>query len=57
MGVENIVVVSTPGKLLRTPLLRVDTGDPDLDREIVKRGYVRVITGYRRERMVSLSGV
>ncbi len=57
VGVENIVVVSTPGKLLRTPLLRVDTGDPDLDREIVKRGYVRVITGYRRERMVSLSGV
>jgi len=49
-GPDNLVIVATPGKLARTPILRVDTGDPSLDEAL--RGYRRVITGYNRYRIV-----
>ena len=46
VGRENIIVVSTPGKLHslgRRPLL-VDTGDPEVDKMLA--GYMTVVTGY-----------
>ncbi len=46
VGKDNVWVISTPNKLALTPLLKVDTGDENLDREF--RGYIRVITGYRQ---------
>ncbi len=52
VGKENISVVATPTKLKSTPVLRVDTGDEELDSEL--RGYIRVITGYGRERVVKV---
>ena len=52
VGKENITIAATPTKLRATPLLRVDTGDPELDNEL--RGYVRVVTGYGRERMMKV---
>lgn len=52
VGKENIMIVATPTKLKSTPVLRVDTGDSELDNEL--RGYVRVITGYGRERMMKV---
>jgi len=51
VGRDNILVIATQSKLLSLegkPLL-VDTGDPDLDRELA--GYVKVITGLH-ERLV-----
>lgn len=50
VGTENIVVLATPSKLKDTPVLRVDTGDPELD--LMLRGRMKVVTGYRRRRMV-----
>lgn len=49
VGLENIVVVATPGKLasLGGQPLRVDTGDDALD--ALLRGYRRVITGFGME--------
>jgi predicted polyphosphate/ATP-dependent NAD kinase len=46
VGVDNILVVSTPEKIyeLRGRPLLVDTGDDEIDRRL--SGYVRVITGY-----------
>jgi predicted polyphosphate/ATP-dependent NAD kinase len=51
VGRENIIVVSTPGKLraLRLQPLIVDTGDAEVDELLA--GYFSVVTGYR-ERMV-----
>ncbi len=49
VGKRGIVVVSTPGKLAALegrPLL-VDTGDPQVDELL--QGYIRIITGYRRQ--------
>ena len=48
VGRENVVVVTTPNKLvaLRGRSLLVDTGDRQVDE--MMSGYIRVITGYRR---------
>lgn len=53
VGVGNVIVVSTPSKLAGTPLLRVDTGDHALDDEF--RGKLKVVTGYKRKRLVSVA--
>jgi predicted polyphosphate/ATP-dependent NAD kinase len=50
IGLDNIIVVATPTKLKGMKMLRVDTGDLDLDMEF--RGYRRVMTGYGRERVL-----
>ena len=49
VGVENVVVAATQGKLtaLSSGSLRVDTGDDELD--ALLRGHRRVVTGYAEE--------
>jgi predicted polyphosphate/ATP-dependent NAD kinase len=56
IGVDNIVVVATPAKLARTPVLRLDTGDAALDWSIISRHFQTVIVGYHRQRLVRLAG-
>ena len=50
VGRENVVVLATPTKLKDTLVLRVDTGDSQLDESL--RGRIKVVTGYRRRRLV-----
>jgi predicted polyphosphate/ATP-dependent NAD kinase len=45
IGVDNVIVIATPHKLAATPVLFVDTGDPDLDDAF--GDTVQVISGYR----------
>jgi predicted polyphosphate/ATP-dependent NAD kinase len=49
IGKENIVVVSTSGKIhsLRGRPLRVDTGDLELDEML--SGHIRIVTGYSEQ--------
>jgi len=54
IGIRNIIVAATPAKLARTPVLRFDTGDPSLDLEFAACGYLPVVIGYRRERLVKI---
>ncbi|MFA5101782.1 MAG: ATP-NAD kinase family protein [Candidatus Thermoplasmatota archaeon] len=54
IGLENIIVVATPSKLIHTPILRVDTGDAQLDRRFAKQGYLMVVIGYRLSRVMKL---
>ncbi len=51
VGLENIVVVSTPSKLVHTPVLRVDTGDRLLDEQFFEMEFVMVVIGYRLSRV------
>jgi predicted polyphosphate/ATP-dependent NAD kinase len=45
IGLKKIIVVATPHKLRETPVLYVDSGDPELDKEF--GDSVQVISGYR----------
>jgi predicted polyphosphate/ATP-dependent NAD kinase len=46
VGIENIIIAATPSKLRSTPLLRVDTGDPSLDKTFAEKNYLSVLIGY-----------
>jgi predicted polyphosphate/ATP-dependent NAD kinase len=46
VGLDNIIIIATKGKLDRLESLRVDTGDNRLDDELRKR-RIRVITDYK----------
>lgn len=52
IGLDNLILIATPAKLVRTPLLRFDTGDPNLDADLISRKFFPVIVGYRRTRLV-----
>jgi predicted polyphosphate/ATP-dependent NAD kinase len=56
LGPAGMLVVATPQKLasLQGRPLRVDTGDPALDRQLA--GYIRVITGYHTESICRVEG-
>ena len=54
-GARNIIVLSTPAKLARTPLLRFDTGDAMLDVDMISRKFFAVIIGYHRTRLVKVA--
>lgn len=55
IGPDNLLVVATPAKLSQTPVLRFDTGDPELDRTLVADGYLPVLTGFHRSRLVEVA--
>jgi predicted polyphosphate/ATP-dependent NAD kinase len=50
VGKNNIIVVATKHKMRELRRLRVDTGDPEVDRKL--RGYVKVTTDYKEGRMM-----
>jgi predicted polyphosphate/ATP-dependent NAD kinase len=52
IGIKNIIVISTPSKLVSTPIIRVDTGDKDLDNIFKKEEFLMVVIGYRLSRVV-----
>ncbi len=52
---ENIVFVATPHKLSTLPLVFIDTGDPEIDREFGES--VRIITGYRIAQRKRIGGI
>ena len=50
VGLDNVIIIAANSKLRNLKNLRVDTGDSSLDEEL--RGYMRVVTDYREERVV-----
>ena len=50
VGRDNLLVVASPEKLKELRVLRVDTGDPEVDEML--RGYIRVLVGYDRWRVM-----
>jgi predicted polyphosphate/ATP-dependent NAD kinase len=53
VGLDNIIVVATEGKLRSLSSLRVDTGDPALDAAFRER-KVKVVADYKTEYMMSV---
>lgn len=54
IGLDNIIIVSTPAKLASTPFLRVDTGDKKLDHLFAEKEFMMVVVGYRLSRIVRI---
>ena len=54
IGLDNIIVISTPSKLANTPVIRVDTGDKKLDQMFAKLEFMMVVIGYRFSRVVKI---
>jgi len=54
VGREKVIVIATKGKMqeIGDAALRVDTGDPEVDRLL--RGHIKAIVGYREWRMVQV---
>jgi len=53
VGRANIWVVATPTKLRHTPVLRVDTGDSELDDSL--KGRIKVVVGYKRRKLARVA--
>ena len=56
VGLSNLVVVATTSKLAATPILRVDTGDSDLDVQLRAKRYLFVVIGYRTSKLHPIEG-
>jgi predicted polyphosphate/ATP-dependent NAD kinase len=54
VGLDNILGVVTPAKLLALEKIRIDTGDPDLDNEFQQRKYVKLLQGFRTTRIMRI---
>ena len=48
VGLNNIIVIATKGKLRNLKALRVDTGDPDLDKTF-REHKMKVVADYKIE--------
>ena len=55
IGIDNILGVVTPAKLLSVRRLRIETGDPDLDADFAAMRYMKVLQGYRTTRVLPVS--
>jgi predicted polyphosphate/ATP-dependent NAD kinase len=54
IGIDNIIVISTPAKLASTPVIRVDTGNKELDDMFAEKEFMMVVIGYRLSRVVKI---
>ena len=54
IGIDNIMGVATPAKLLSISRIRIDTGDTLLDKEIRGKKYIKMIQGYRTIKIVKI---
>jgi predicted polyphosphate/ATP-dependent NAD kinase len=54
IGIDNILVISTPSKLAATPVIRIDTGDKNLDKMFFEKEFIMVIISYRLSRVIRI---
>ena len=52
IGLDSILGVATPSKLLGLSSVRIDTGDVSLDKEFQQRRFVKLLQGYRTTRVI-----
>ena len=55
IGIDNILGVVTPAKLLSVRKLRIETGDAELDAEFAAMRYMKVLQGYRTTRVLPVA--
>lgn len=55
VGINQVLGIATPAKLMTLTSLRIDTGDEQLDGEFKDKKYLKVLQGYRTTRLIKVS--
>ena len=55
IGIDAVLGVVTPAKMLTVAHLRIDTGDHELDLQFQAKKYVKVLQGYRTTRLMRVA--
>jgi predicted polyphosphate/ATP-dependent NAD kinase len=55
VGIENILGICTPAKLLTVRRLRIETGDNELDAKFAEKRYLKVLQGFRTTRVLPIA--
>ena len=55
MGIDAVLGVVTPAKMLTMAQLRIDTGDSELDGQFQAKKYLKVLQGYRTTRLLRVA--
>tara|TARA_A100001037_G_C15078769_1_gene603137 strand:- start:92 stop:1210 length:1119 start_codon:yes stop_codon:yes gene_type:complete len=55
IGIDAVLGVVTPAKMLTVAQLRIDTGDAELDAEFQTKKYLKVLQGYRTTRLLRVA--
>ena len=55
VGVNDVLGICTPAKLLTVRRLRIETGDNTLDAEFAEKKYLKVLQGYRTTRVLPIA--
>ena len=54
-GIDSVLGICTPAKLLTVRRLRIETGDSKLDSEFAAKRYMKVLQGYRTTRVLPVA--
>ena len=55
IGIDAVLGVVTPAKMLTVTQLRIDTGDVALDLDFQNKKYLKVLHGYRTTRLLRVA--
>jgi predicted polyphosphate/ATP-dependent NAD kinase len=55
VGIDGVLGIATPAKLLTLTTLRIDSGERTLDEEFRTKKYLKVLQGYRTTRLIKVS--
>lgn len=54
VGIENILGVATPAKLIGLNAVRIDTGDVELDQVFQTKRFIKILQGFRTTRLIRI---
>ncbi len=54
IGIENILGVATPAKLIGLNAVRIDTGDAELDKVFQTKRFIKILQGFRTTRLIRI---
>ena len=57
VGLNNILGVATPSKLIGLEAVRIDTGDESLDAEFQAKRFIKILQGFRTTRLIRVAEV
>jgi len=54
IGIDNILGVATPAKLIGLNAVRIDTGDAELDQVFQTKRFIKILQGFRTTRLIRI---